>query len=63
MESERIHLSHGFEKRPTGYTKNKPVAIDVYSNKTSYYADGDMYAKMAAVRYDGNLLTDIPYEK
>ena len=41
----------------------KPVAIEVYSDKTSYYVDGDMYAKVAAVRYEGNLLTDIPYEK
>lgn len=63
MELERIHLSHDFEKRPAGYTKNKPIAIDVYSNKTSYYVNGDMCAKVAAVWHKGNLLTDIPYEK
>ena len=28
MELERIHLSHDFEKRPAGYTKNKPAGID-----------------------------------
>ena len=50
-------------KPPAGYARSKPVAIEVYSDKTSYYVDGDMYAKVAAVRYDGNLLTDIPYEK
>ena len=50
MELERIHLSHDFEKRPAGYTKNKPAAIEVCSDKTNYYAGGDMYAKAAAVR-------------
>lgn len=50
-------------KPPAGYARSKPVAIEVYSDETSYYVDGDMYAKVAAVRYDGNLLTDIPYEK
>ncbi len=50
-------------KPPAGYARSKPVAIEVYSNETSYYVDGDMYAKVAAVRYEGNLLTDIPYEK
>ena len=63
MESKWIHLSHGFEKRPAGYARSKPVAIEVYSDETSYYVDGDMYVKVAAVRYEGNLLTDIPYEK
>ena len=50
-------------KPPAGYARSKPVAIEVYSDETSYYVDGDMYAKVAAVRYKGNLLTDIPYEK
>ena len=50
-------------KPPAGYARSKPVAIEVYSDETSYYVDGDMYAKVAAVRYEGNLLTDIPYEK
>ena len=50
-------------KPPAGYARSKPVAIEVYSDKTSYCVDGDMYAKVAAVRYKGNLLTDIPYKK
>lgn len=29
--------------------KEKSVAIEVYSDKTSYYMDGNMYAKVSAV--------------
>lgn len=49
-------------KAPAGYARSKPVAYEVYSDKTSYYVDGDMYSKVDAVRYNGNLLTDIDYE-
>ena len=42
-------------KRPLGYVRSKPVAIEVYSDQTAYYADGDMYAKVAAVRYQEGL--------
>lgn len=39
-------------KPPVGYARSKPVAYEVYSDKTSYYVDGDMYNKVAAVRYE-----------
>lgn len=42
-------------KPPLGYVRSKPVAIEVYSDQTTYYADGDMYAKVAAVRYQEGL--------
>lgn len=38
-------------KAPDGYIRSKPVAYEVYSDKTQYYADGDMYAKVTAVRH------------
>lgn len=49
-------------KAPNGYARSKPVAYEVYSDKTQYYADGDMYQKVTAVRYEGNLMEDIDYE-
>ena len=49
-------------KPPIGYVRSKPVAIEVYSDKTTYYADGDMYAKVDAVRYEANLLDEYPYK-
>lgn len=49
-------------KAPDGYARSKPVAIEVYSDETSYYVDGDMYAKVAAVRYEANLLDEYPYK-
>ena len=49
-------------KPPDGYVRSKPVAIEVYSDKTTYYADGDMYAPVDAVRYESNLLDEYPYK-
>ena len=49
-------------KPPDGYVRSKPVAIEVYSDRTTYYADGDMYAKVDAVRYEANLLDEYPYK-
>lgn len=49
-------------KAPNGYARSKPVAYEVYSDKTQYYVDGDMYQKVTAVRYAGNLMEDIDYE-
>jgi len=43
-------------KAPDGYVKSNPVPYEVYSDKTQYYVDGDMYSKVSAVRYEGNLL-------
>ena len=50
-------------KAPDGYARSKPIAYEVYSDKTSYYVDGDMYAKVSAVRQQSNLLDDINYDK
>ena len=41
-------------KPPAGYARSKPVAIEVYSDKTSYYVDGDMYAKVAGSSHECN---------
>jgi hypothetical protein len=49
-------------KPPDGYVRSKPVAIEVYSDKTTYYADGDMYAPVDAVRYESNLMDEYPYQ-
>lgn len=49
-------------KAPNGYARSKPVAYEVYSDKTQYYVDGDMYQKVTAVRYESNLMEDIDYE-
>lgn len=45
-------------KAPDGYAKSKPVPFEVYSDKTQYYVDGDMYNKVSAVRYESDLLED-----
>ena len=50
-------------KAPDGYARSKPIAYEVYSDKTSYYVDGDMYQKVSAVRQQSNLMNDINYEK
>lgn len=42
-------------KAPDGYARSKPVPFEVYSDKTQYYVDGDMYNKVSAVRYDENV--------
>lgn len=49
-------------KAPDGYARSKPVAVEVYSDQTQYYVDGDMYAKVSALRYKGNLLDEYPYK-
>lgn len=38
-------------KSPDGYARSLPVTFEVYSDKTEYYVDGDMYNKASAVRY------------
>lgn len=43
-------------KAPDGYARSKPVPFEVYSDKTQYYVDGDMYNKVSAVRYEENLI-------
>lgn len=49
-------------KPPDGYVRSSPVAIEVYSDKTTYYVDGDMCAPVEAVRYKANLLDEYPYK-
>ncbi len=44
------------------FRESRPVAIEVYSDKTTYYVDGDMYAKVEAMRYEANLLDEYPYK-
>lgn len=39
-------------KAPAGYARSKPVPFEVYSDKTQYYVDGDMYSKVSTVRYE-----------
>ena len=41
-------------KAPDGYARSRPIAYEVYSDKTQYYVDGDMYSKVTAVRYEGD---------
>lgn len=36
---------------PPGYVKSKPVAFEIYSDKVTYYEDGDPGKKMEAARY------------
>ena len=42
-------------KAPDGYARSKPVPFEVYSDKTQYYVDGDMYNKVSAMRYEDDL--------
>ncbi len=49
-------------KPPIGYVRSRPVAIEVYSDKTTYYADGDMYSKVDAVRYESKLPDEYSYK-
>ena len=39
-------------KPPAGYVRTKPVAIEVYSNKTTYYLDGNRDNRVTAAVYD-----------
>ncbi|WP_394524838.1 SpaA isopeptide-forming pilin-related protein [Lacrimispora sp. JR3] len=39
-------------KPPAGYVRTKPVAIEVYSDKTTYYLDGNRDKRVAAAIYE-----------
>ena len=39
-------------KPPAGYVRTKPVAIEVYSDKTTYYLDGNRDNRVTAAVYD-----------
>ena len=50
-------------KPPAGYVRTKPVAIEIYSDKTTYYLDGNRDERVAAAIYenqgeDGALIED-----
>lgn len=52
-------------KPPAGYVRTKPVAIEIYSDKTTYYLDGNRDERVAAAIYenqsedeDGTLIED-----
>ncbi len=48
-------------KAPDGYARSKPVCYEVYADRTSYYANGDMYSRVTALRTEQNRVTDILY--
>ena len=48
-------------KAPDGYAKSNPVAIEIYSDSSKYYVDGDMYAKADMLKYDFNSVIDFDY--
>jgi len=39
-------------KPPAGYVRTKPVAIEIYSDQTTYYLDGDRDSRVAAAVFD-----------
>lgn len=39
-------------KPPAGYVRTKPVAIEIYSDKTTYYLDGNRDERVAAAIYE-----------
>lgn len=39
-------------KPPAGYVRTKPVAIEIYSDKTTYYLDGNRDERIAAAIYE-----------
>ncbi|MDW2798763.1 SpaA isopeptide-forming pilin-related protein [Clostridium boliviensis] len=39
-------------KPPAGYARTKPVAIEIYSDQTTYYLDGDRDSRVAAAIYE-----------
>ncbi len=39
-------------KPPAGYVRTKPVAIEVYSDQTTYYLEGDRDSRVAAAIYE-----------
>lgn len=43
---------------PAGYTRTKPIAIEIYSDKVNYYNNGLYNQKVEATQYQGNLVFD-----
>ncbi|MFW6677634.1 SpaA isopeptide-forming pilin-related protein [Lacrimispora sp. AGF001] len=45
-------------KPPAGYVRTKPVAIEIYSDQTTYYQDGKRDERVAAAIYENNALDE-----
>ncbi|GLB27171.1 hypothetical protein LXJ15735_34120 [Lacrimispora xylanolytica] len=45
-------------KPPAGYVRTKPVAIEVYSDQTTYYLDGNLDERVAAAIYENKDLKE-----
>ena len=43
-------------KPPTGYSRTKPIAIEVYSDAVTYYINGSMNSQVKATIYTDNLI-------
>jgi len=45
-------------KAPAGYVRTKPVAIEIYSDQTTYYQDGKRDERVAAAIYENKVLDE-----
>lgn len=45
-------------KPPAGYVRTKPVAIEIYSDQTTYYQDGKRDERVAAAIYENKVLDE-----
>lgn len=45
-------------KPPAGYVRTKPVAIEIYSDQTTYYQDGKRDKRVAAAIYENKVLDE-----
>lgn len=45
-------------KPPAGYVRTKPVAIEIYSDQTTYYPDGKRDERVAAAIYENKVLDE-----
>lgn len=45
-------------KPPAGYVRTKPVAIEIYSDQTTYYLDGKRDERVAAAIYENKVLDE-----
>ena len=42
-------------KPPSGYVRSKPIAVEIYSDRVTYYLDGNRDHRVAAAIYEDNL--------
>jgi uncharacterized surface anchored protein len=45
-------------KPPAGYVRTKPIAIEIYSDQTTYYQDGKWDERVAAAIYENNVIDE-----